>query len=449
MPVGLAFLAAVLRREGHEAAIYDRYARHIRRGGDTTEINREMLRTIRDFKPDLIGLQTVSPLIYDTISCVDLIRSEFKGLLVAGGHHATALPELTMDRIPGLDGLIVGEGELPLAGLARGDEFADIPGGWYRDDRQMARGNEVLVSKDLDQLPFPSLELLDMDLYLRPGIYSIRGHFLSTVCMLTSRGCPQRCEFCAESLTYGRGVRFHSPDYVAEWLAEVLGNYPIEAVYFHDNDFLISEERAMEICERFLKVGGKRPLKWAIQARSDRINRGVLKALRGAGCVMVELGVESSSQDQLDKVDKKASVEVHERAITLCRQEGIRTHAYMLTGLEGETLADLQRDLDWLKKVRPDSFQLAKLLVHPGTRLYDRVECRFFQDRPWSEEEIGEFYNRDHFSSVSPEVREDWMKRCYTPYRQRIHHQLVLSANPPGKILRHYGRRLMERLRGQ
>ena len=449
MPLGLSFLAAVLRGQGHETIIFDRFARLIRRRGDDAAVDREMMATIRDFRPDLIGLQTISPLIFDTISCVNLIRPQFKGLLYAGGHHATALPELTLERITGLDGLVVGEGEMPLACLARGDDPSSIPGVWFRDDEDRGQGTNAWVNRDLDQLPFPALDLLDMDLYLRPGVNPIKGHFLSTICLLASRGCPQRCEFCSESLTYGRGVRFHSPDYVAEWLAEVLGKYQMEAVYFHDNDFLISEGWAREICERIMKLPGKRPLKWGVQARSDHINRDILRVMRRAGCVTVEIGVETSSQSLLDKVEKRASVAMHEKAIALCRQEGLHTHAYMLAGLEGETLADLQENLDWAKRIKPDSFQMSRLMIHPGTRLYDRLGCRFFQEHDWNESEIRGHYQHDYLSSIGVQGLDDWMKHRYKPYRQLRHHQLILSANPVGKIVRHYGRRLVERLHGE
>ncbi len=433
-PLGLSFIASCLREAGHTVAIFDRYAFQARPGAGKEAINSAMLELVRDFKPDLIGFNTVSPLIYDTVECARLIRQAYKGMMVAGGHHASALPELTLRRIPELSGVVEGEGEEAMANLAGGRDPLKIPGLWWR------KGEEILHSapeqiKNLDLLPFPALDLLDMGFYCRPGRKIIRGHHLSAVSLLASRGCTRRCSFCAESLTYGAGVRLHSPGYVLDWVRQAVKNFNPEGIYFHDNDFLTDEERAAKICEGLASAGKPGGVKFAVQTRADRINKGILKTLKKTGCVLIELGVESAAQGELDWMKKGTTVDINERAISLCREAGINVYANMMSGLKGETLSDLDYKLNWLKKSRPDTFSLNNLQIFPGTLLYLNEGGDFFERNDWSEENIKTYFRRDFLSSIPAKEREEWMRKKYNPFKSRISRLNTLRVNSPARLL--------------
>ena len=433
-PLGLSFIASSLREAGHAVAVCDRYASQALPGAGKDEINAAMLERIRDFKPDLIGFNTVSPLIYDTVECIRLIRPLYTGILVAGGHHASALPELTLKRIPELSGVVEGEGEEVMVKLAGGCDPLKIPGLWWR------KGEEILNSppeqiKNLDLLPLPALDLLDMGFYCRPGRKIIRGHYLSAVSLLTSRGCSRRCSYCAESLTYGGGVRFHSPEYVLGWIREAVEGLDVEGIYFHDNDFLIDQERAAKICEGILSAGKARGLKFAVQTRADRINKGILKTLKKAGCVVIELGVESAVQGELDWMKKGSTVDISERAVALCREAGISVHAYIMSGLKGETLSDLDDKLDWLRKSRPDTFSWHNLQIFPGTLLYLEEGMDFFEKNDWSEENVKDYFRRDFLSSIPAKERREWMQKKYSPFKTRSWRLNVLRVNSPSRLL--------------
>jgi anaerobic magnesium-protoporphyrin IX monomethyl ester cyclase len=415
--LGLPFIASALRREGHVLSIFDRFSSMAHLGINKDRINRAMMEHIQSFKPELIGLTTVSPLIFDTVECAELIRKAYSGVLVAGGHHATAMPEMTLLKIPDLDGVVEGEGEMVLKKLAAGLDPAAIPGLWWRDEERGISHIPAQAIDPLDDLPFPALDLLDMAFYTRPGRFAIRGHYLSTVSVLTSRGCVKRCDFCTESLTYGRGVRFHSPDYVIEWIKQVLTDYPnAEGVYLHDNDFLIDEERARTICEKILSTGLEKRMKWSIQTRVDRVHPEILKLLKKAGCISIELGIESALQKQLDSVHKGTTGDLNERAIRLCREQGFSTHVSMIAGFEGETISDLVENLRWLKRAKPNTFSWFSLEIHPGTSLYQRKGDRFFELNAWSEENIANFYNGEGLSTIPPKERSRWMKKNFLPY---------------------------------
>ncbi|MBU1748470.1 MAG: B12-binding domain-containing radical SAM protein [Chloroflexi bacterium] len=437
LPLGPPFIAARLRRDGHTVAIFDRYAVQFRVGRGRQRVDQAMLEQVQAFQPDLVGLSTLSPLIHDAVNCAALLRSVYDGPIVAGGYHATALPELTLHKIPALDGVVAGEGEIALTRLANGEAPEQVPGVWWRDGDEI-RPPAALPEQipDLDQLPLPALDLLDMDWYTQRTDGVIRRHNLAAATLVTARGCMYRCRFCAESLTYGRGVRCHSPAYVLEWMQRVVADYAVDGIHFHDNDFLFDEQRARAICHGIQDAGLDRQVKWSIQARADRLNRDLARLLKAAGCVLVEIGVETGTQPELDRVGKGTTPEMNREAVALCRQAGLDVHAYMLTALEGETIADLEQRLAWLKRARPTSFQWSPLLIFPGTVLYAEKGGDFFATHEWTEEAVTRYYSTDTLSAIPAEERREWMARRLSPYARWHWWRNALGHLPLRKLVR-------------
>jgi anaerobic magnesium-protoporphyrin IX monomethyl ester cyclase len=447
MPLGLSFIASRLRCQGHAVSIFDRYASQFSVGRDRPQVDQAMLEELCAFEPDMVGLNTLSPLIHDTVACVALIRSVYEGPIVAGGYHATALPELTLRKIPALEGVVTGEGEVAMSRLADGETPWQVPGVWWRDGEEIrppaAPPEQV---EDLDQLPQPALDLMDMAWYTQRTDGVIRRHNLAAATLVTSRGCQRRCRFCAESLTYGRGVRCHSPDYVLEWIQRVVTDYQVDGIHFHDNDFLADEQRGHEICHRLMETGLSRRIEWSIQTRADRLNREMARLLKAAGCVLVEIGVETGTQAELDRMAKGTTPEINRQAIALCRWAGLDVHAYMLTRLEGETVGDLKHRLAWLKRARVTSFQWTPVLIHPGTPLYAEKGDDFFSTHEWTEEAIKEHYHADKLSAIPPDVRREWMHRHYDPYARYHWWRHALGRYPLRMLVRLARRKLRGRV---
>jgi anaerobic magnesium-protoporphyrin IX monomethyl ester cyclase len=436
LPLGLSFIASTLRQGGHEVIIFDRYASAARFGPDKAKIDGHMLQTLLSFKPDLVGFNAVTPLIYDTAACAGLIRQEFSGPLIAGGHHPTAMPELTLQKIPQLNGVVQGEGEIVMPGLASGKDPLSLPGVWWKNGN-VIKGSAPEQIADLDILPFPALDLLDMEFYTHPGKKAIKAQYLSSVSLITSRGCTRRCAFCTEHLTYGKKVRMHSPGYILEWMHKILADYRINAFYFHDNDFLADKERAALVCEKIVEAGLHRKVKFAIQARADHLDPKILDLLKRAGCTLIEIGLETDSQDQLNSINKGTSVDMNRLAIEMCREAGIAVHAYMMQGFEGETINDLEQRLSWIKAAGGTfTVSLSNLQIYPGTALYREKGNSFFEDNPWTREEINNYYRTDHLSAVSSGERLAWTKEKLTPELRRRNRLAILSGNSMRTIVR-------------
>jgi len=430
-PLGLISIGASLKAKGHEVALFDRHSLSLRPVFGKDRINELLAEKVRSFKPDVIGFNTVSPLVHDTVECVSLIRPLFPGFMIAGGHHTTALPEESLRKIQGLNGVVAGEGEQALVQFAEGQDPCSIPGFWWKNPDGTIHHTPPVQIEPLDDLPFPDYSLLNSGFYLQRNYMTVRGYFLSSLSMITSRGCVRRCEFCSESLTFGRGVRFHSLEYVEEGIRTLLATYPIDGIYFHDNDFLIDRERAEKICEAILPLQHKRRFRWSIQARADRIDRDIIRRLKKAGCVVIEMGVESSLQENLDAIGKKTNTGRIEEAIALCRDEGMSVHANMITGLEGETIDTLGKELAWLKKVKPHSFSWPNLEIHPGTALYARKGSRFFESQEWNREAVLRFYQQSPLSTVSPKEKRSWLRKHYVPYHLKTHlGHLFMNSSP-------------------
>ncbi len=417
MPLGLAFAAAALRRAGHTVAIYDRFAAQFQHTFNIPQVDAAMLEQIEQFQPDLIGLSTISPLIFDTVESAALIRQTFSGLIVAGGYHATALPELTLQKIPALDGVLTGEGEIALAQLADGHAPRTIPGLWWREQGRITPPAAPAAQiPNLDDLDFPAFDLMDMPFYTQRSDGMIRRHNRRATTLITSRGCYAHCTFCAESLTYGRGVRWHSAAYVLEWIGRVMRDYDVDGLHFHDNDWLANEDRAREICEALIQRGWHRRLTWSIQARADRITADLARLLKTAGCALVEIGIEVGTQEELNHIGKGTRVETNTSAVRLCRRAGLDVHAYMMTHLPGETIADLERRLAWLKHNPVTSFQWSQLNVHPGTVMYAKHGHNFFAEHDWTALNIEHYNSQDTVSAIPPDTRRAWMVKQFAPF---------------------------------
>ncbi|MFO7637294.1 MAG: radical SAM protein [Clostridia bacterium] len=442
MPLGICHLASYLQSKGHECCIFDRFAMGMKHGGK--RVDDLMLEGIRSFAPDIIGLNTVSPVIHDTVGAIETVRKVFRGTIVLGGHHATAFPALTLERMPEVNAVMAGEGEISLGMMADGLDWETIPGLFFRG--RAGNGDSRGRVEDLDILPLPAYGLLDMPFYTKPGIMTIRPYRLRVGSMLTSRGCYNQCAFCTESLTFGRGVRFHSDDHVLENIEVLSRGYGCNGITILDNDFLARKERAFGILVKIARMNHDRKVKFCIQANASCIDRESAGLLREAGCVQVEMGIETDSREILERMGKRAVAGEAEKAVELCHKHGISVQANLIMGFEGETIDALEATLAYMKKLKVDIFKWGSLMILPGSRLYEEKGGRFFEEQDWTRENVEGFYRTDHLSGIPPHEKEQWTRRRMTPYQRLIHHRGLWKANNPVDCIRYYTGQLGRRI---
>ncbi len=439
LPMGLGYISSLLKKNGHQVMLYDRYLKGYMLGSKES-VNKNMRAHILEFGPDIIGFTTMSPIIHDTVECVKYVRAFFDGTIIAGGHHATAMPEQCLDKMPGLDHAAAGEAEYTLLSLAQGKDPSRIPGLFSRgfDNSDFIHAH----IKDLDDLPFPDYGIFDMDYYTRASTGTIKSFYLRTACVLASRGCPNNCKFCSESLSFDKGVSYHSPDYVIENIERLVSDYDVNGIYFHDNNFLSSHQHVENICKKLIKSGLNKKIKWEMQTGTTSVDDDILQLLVQAGCIKIEFGIESIKDSDLRSMRKNASADKNIKAMELCHRNGIKVHTNFMTGFKGESLSDLENTLEWIKINSPHTFSFHSIYVYPGTELYKTSGGRFFENNEWTEENVNKYFQSIKFDNIEQEERKKWFLKVYRPFAIRNNRKAILGANSLKDIIRMVSRKL-------
>ena len=373
-PLGIAYIAAVLEQYNHKVKILDRDVILRKNRMDFEKVDEITLKEIESFGADMIGISATTPNMGDEIHISSLIKKRNPGLkIVLGGPHATCEPVLTLQKCRDIDVVVRSEGEFTMLNLANGLELRRIEGITFRDGNRLISNPDRPLCSDLDKLPYPAWHLLDMKFYSKPNVSVGRGLNLRSTSVFSSRGCPYRCDFCAGHIMFPGKVRFHSPQRMIEEMEHLVDSYSIEAIYFADDMFLSSRKRTAEFLQLLVENEKLNKIKWIAQARADVVDETILKSLKRAGCVHLEYGFESGSQRMLDIMNKRSTVEDNVRAATLTRKAGLRFSGFIMVGYPGETEADFEKTVKFLKKVRPTVISFIVFFPLPGTAVYKNL----------------------------------------------------------------------------
>lgn len=367
MPIYLPLLAAVLRRASHTVIILEPLAAGPQPPPE--QLAADLLR----FHPDLV-LFDVRMEAWGTFrACIRAARAALPGaLLLAGGRHATLCPQELLRFTPELDAVLMGEAEAALAALAGGAVPAQVPAVVTRAGAPGPVNTQPPLA-DLDQLPLPAWDLLDMAYYTQRTPRVIPCVPLRTATLQSSRGCASRCLFCAEGRQHAAPHRFHSAGYVADAVEKLVREHGLDGLYFSDENFLADPPRVAQLCEEFLRRGLAQRIRWSAQVRADGVAPEQLGLMRRAGCIQLEFGLESGSARLLAALGKRVSVEQNRAALRLTREAGLRSLAYVMVGLPGETAGELRETLRFLVAANPDIVRLNPYLLLPGTPLVQQL----------------------------------------------------------------------------
>jgi radical SAM superfamily enzyme YgiQ (UPF0313 family) len=219
-------------------------------------------------------------------------------------------------------------------------------------------------------MPFPARHIVKGEGY-RAGIYS-GGH---PTAMVSSRGCPYRCTFCLwPDALYGHRFRARSAVNVVDEIEEAVRVYGHDEIYFDDDTFTIDRQRVLDVCRLIQERGLEQDLEWIAQCRVDTVDREMLEAMKAANCGYILFGVESGSPEMLKKMKKGITLDQVRAAFKLTREVGIKTQAFFLFGVPGETQETVRETIDFAKELNASSTQFAIAIPHPGTALYE--ECK-------------------------------------------------------------------------
>ncbi len=388
LPIGLMYIAAVLQKAGYSVEILDAFflGANYPESGESITVGlsfEQIKQEIQNRKPDIIGV--AGPFTCQVGNAIEVCKAAKEvapdALVVVGGPHVTLVPKEFLEENPSVDVAVAGEGEYAMLEIAHhreaGKSLSDVLGVAFRS------GGEVKVNQtrpfitDLDELPYPAYDLVDMEQYLGPSKIGYRSFQDRAISMVTSRGCPFNCCFCAVHLHMGKTLRAHSAQYVLDHIQYVVEKYKVKNIFFEDDNLTLDLKRFEAICdgliERKIKIGWETPN----GVRADCLTMELLKKMKQSGAKSVFVGVESGDQQVLDKVICK-SLDLN-RVVEFAKNSheiGLKTGAFYIIGFPGETKENMQRTVDFalmLKRKYDVGMHLFMATPSYGTKLFD--EC--------------------------------------------------------------------------
>jgi len=369
-PLGILYLAAYLRQHVDcEIDVIDPTFEHHPLA---------YMETALKAKPyDLVGISVMTPMLNEALFASRVAKGlPHDPLVVWGGPHPTVMPEQTMG-YPEVDAICLGEGEETFLELIqRGGDPQDVAGMWYRADGEIVRNPPRPMIADISRLPFPARDLIPMDAYIRAW-YSLTSADpnLTGTSVIGSRGCPYSCTYCQPTLRriFGRKVRRRSVDDIIAELEHLKTTYNIQAFMFEDDTFIANGGWAYEFCERLRTCGLN--LKWGCNVRADLVKRDLLVAMREAGLVQMNMGIESGSQRVLDDIyHKRITIEQVEQAAAMANELGIRVGGYFMLGAPTETVEEVRRTIAFAVRLPIDEAAFNVTTPLPGTTLWEQTK---------------------------------------------------------------------------
>lgn len=360
-PMGLLYVAACLEEAGHRVVVKD------------LQIEPDGLSD-RDLRQaDVVGISADTTRLRKALKLARHASKQGRPVVMGGPH-----PQFTADVIFAtgcVDYIVRGEGELTfprlLAALERKESPESVRGIIWRDGCHPCPTPDAELP-DVERLPLPARHLVDLHRY--PA--RLAGRPLTAI--VTSRGCPSACHFCASSTFFGRGWRSRSPESVLAELDEIYNRYGFRAVAFTDDNFTLAPDRVMAIAKGI--AGRGYDLKWWNFSRVETIARNpeMVRAMATSGSTMVYLGIESESAGSLEALGKRSSTEEAAKAVGLLQANGIEVYGSYIMGAPNERRADVERTIDLAIGLDTEVAQFSILTPYPGTRLYEELKDRIF-----------------------------------------------------------------------
>ena len=363
-PMGLLYLASALRGAGHRVRIID---------GEVERIDREsMAAIVAAERPDVFGITSTTAQATRAFALAKAVKARSpESFVVLGGPHASSLPERSLQECEALDAVVFGEGEQTILDimdrLAARESLEGVHGTAYRDPGGIVVNASRELVDDLDTIPFPAWDLIPMQKYVASTWFPNKVKQYANI--FTSRGCPYGCTFCGAKTTWTRKFRARSPENVIAEMEEVYGRFGIPNFFISDDLFTLKRQRVFEICSLILEK--QLPITWTCLSRVNTVDAEMLAFMKRAGCYLISYGLESGSQDVLDKLDKGTTVEQGIKAVEMTKAAGIKVFGSFMIGSPGETTETVEATIRLIRRMKLDEVGLGVTTAYPGTDLFE------------------------------------------------------------------------------
>jgi radical SAM superfamily enzyme YgiQ (UPF0313 family) len=380
-PLQTILTAAVVRGDGFEVVLYDPTL-----ASPSADVVAEFEASLDLYRPRLV---VVCEDDFNFLSKMCLSRNRelaFQFAAAAGrrgipavSHGSDATDHVDEYLRAGFSLVALGEVESTILEIAQGIPADQIRGLAFHGPLGVQRTPPRPVNTNLDRLPLPAWDLVDISRY-RNSWSTAHGHF--SLNMASSRGCPYRCNWCAKPI-YGQNYHCRSARAVAEEMLYLKRNYKPDAIWFADDIFGLSPRWACEFARAVEELDARIPFR--MQSRCDLMTRETVAALKSAGCAEVWMGAESGSQKVLDAMDKGIRLAEIGAARENLRRHGVRACLFLQFGYPGEQWSDIEATVRMVRDTQPDDIGVSVSYPLPGTRFHESVSRHLSSVSNWSD----------------------------------------------------------------
>jgi len=390
VPLGLAYIAAVLERKGYEVRLLDAFIEGLE---NEEEVDNERVllgltpsqirQEIKDFSPQVVGVSSLFTMQRKNAHAVCKIAKEVDNsiITVMGGSHPSAEPVMVLQD-PVVDFVVLGEGEQVIVDLLRylehGGDISEIDGLGFRSNSKIVINEKKKFIEDLDSIPFPARHLLPMDRYFQSKMSHGLNRRTPYASILTSRGCPFECTFCSTHKVWSKRYRARSAANVLSEIKYLVDTYGIKELLFEDDNMLLDKNRAHDIFDVMIKE--KFDLIWRTPngVAVVTLDEEMLDKMKASGCYQIGLGVESGNKFVLNTIIKKpVDLEKARLIVKYARKIGIEAIVFLVVGMPGETLEQMRDSFSFVRSLGLYNAQHVSIATpYPGSKLYDICKDR-------------------------------------------------------------------------
>lgn len=369
--LGLGYIASSLRSAGHRVDILD---------CDNESMTMESFeRHIGSSEYDIVGFQLYTNSLRSVTEQSRIVRRHMAdALIIAGGPHTSGDPVHSLESLPDVDIAVIGEGEeavKDIALMSRSDikdtaRLGRITNIAYRMNDGTVRVNEIRYMQDLDAVS-PAWDLID------PRKYPVAPHgtfvkAFPVAPIITSRGCPYSCTFCASFRIHGRKIRRRRPESVVDEIEMLNRSYGVKEIHIEDDNFTMDKNYVTAVLEDIIRRGINICIALPNGVRIDALDEKLLLLMERSGCYSFGVGIESGSDRILKAMKKNITTDRIEAGVNLIkRHTRIRITGFFLIGHPDETEADIMKSVEFAVKLKLDRVSFSPLMPLPGCEIYD------------------------------------------------------------------------------
>lgn len=364
-PLGICYIAAVLEKNRINVSIIDAEAENLSYN--------KIIQRLEKFQTNIVGITSTTVAFHRALELARLLKKKRKDIItIIGGPHVCCMPEQAMS-FDCFDIGVYGEGEYTTLDIVRalenGKPIKNIPGILYKEDNKVKFSKPRGFIENLDELPYPARHLLpDKNLYNPPPMNYLKKPILSVI---TSRGCPNQCNFCDKAV-FGSRFRCHSAKRVVDEIEFLINEFGAKEISIVDDTFTVNKDRVFDFC-RLLKERNIK-IQWNARISENTVTKEMLTEMSKAGCWYVEIGVETGNPEVMKFIRKGTTLEKLRDIVTWANKLGMIVKGFFIIGHQIDTDDTIKQTIEFAKSIPLTDIVATILTPFPNTEIYKIAE---------------------------------------------------------------------------